>query len=78
MAKLTSMSINRHRRFLAAVTSSPCLELMQVNSTNIAALRDMWVRTFDPLLNRNSCSATKPRVKRKNQLVDRYYISLKY
>ena len=61
MAKLTSMSINRRRRFLAAVTSFPCLELTQVNSTNIAALHDMWVRNFDPLLNRYSCSAAKPK-----------------
>ena len=58
--QFTSMSVNWQRKSLAVVTSSPCLELVQANSTSIAALHDMRVRTLVPLLKRYSSSTTKP------------------
>ena len=54
------MSIKQQRKSLEAVTWSPCLELEHANSINIAALQEIWVRTFDPLLKRYSSRTAKP------------------
>ena len=54
------MSIKQQHRSLATLTSSPCLELVQENRTNIAALQEIWVRSFVPFLKRYSPCTTKP------------------
>lgn len=60
-ATFTSMSTNWHHKSLAAAASSPFLALLKLNSTSIAALQDMWVRSFaDPFFSRYSSCTTKP------------------
>ena len=59
-AAFTSIFIKRQRRSIVAETSSPCLELAEVNRTKRAALQDIWVRSFEVFLKRYSSCTDKP------------------